>query len=95
MQQELAEGSLEAVALNKAAELLGQVLVQDITRGEDGPQLREGVAKDRMPSVHDPEMRHGRKRAQERFDGHLGRLVSLRPTSRYATGLRLLWPPAP
>lgn len=32
--------------------------------------LREGVAKDRIVSVHDPEMRHGRKSSQQRFDGH-------------------------
>jgi hypothetical protein len=66
----LTEGSPEALALTKAAEILGQVLLQDISRSEEGPQLRQGVAKDRMPSVHDPEMRHGRKSAQKRFDGH-------------------------
>jgi hypothetical protein len=66
----LTEGSPEALALTKAAEILGQVLLQDISRSEEGPELRQGVAKDRMPSVHDPEMRHGRKSAQKRFDGH-------------------------
>ena len=57
-------------ALEEAAGLLGRVLVQDVERHEDGPALREGVAKDRMPSVHDPEMRHGRKSKAKRFDGH-------------------------
>ncbi len=57
-------------ALAEAAGLLSRVLGQDIERREDGPALREGVAKDRMPSVHDPQMRHGRKSKAKRFDGH-------------------------
>jgi transposase len=57
-------------ALAEAAGLLSRVLQQDIERREDGPALREGVAKDRMPSVHDPQMRHGRKSKAKRFDGH-------------------------
>lgn len=65
----------EAAALTKAAEILSQVLVQDITRREEGPQLRDGVAKDRMPAAHDPEMRHGRKSAQKRFDGHKAQIA--------------------
>ena len=75
VQSELTEGSAEALALTKAAELLSQVLLQDIRRSEEGPELHEGVAKDRMPSVHDPEMRHGRKSAQKRFDGHKAQIA--------------------
>lgn len=66
----LVEGSPDDQALVEAAGLLARVLVQDIERREDGPALREGVAKDRMPSVHDPEMRHGHKSAAKRFTGH-------------------------
>jgi hypothetical protein len=66
----LADGSVEDVALTKAAEILSQVLLQDIEWSEDGAALRQGVAKDRMPSAHDPEMRHGHKSAEKRFDGH-------------------------
>lgn len=66
----LTEGSPEDQALVDAAGLLSRVLAQDIERREDGPALREGVAPDRMPSVHDPEMRHGRKSKAKRFDGH-------------------------
>jgi hypothetical protein len=66
----LAKGSPEEVALVEAAGLLGRVLLQDVERREDGPALREGVAADRLVSVHDPEMRHGRKSARKRFDGH-------------------------
>lgn len=32
--------------------------------------FKDGVAADRIVSVHDPEMRHGRKSAAKRFDGH-------------------------
>jgi hypothetical protein len=46
------------------------VLVQDVERREDGPAITQGVANDRLLSVHDPEMRHGRKSASKRFNGH-------------------------
>ncbi|HEY5476284.1 MAG TPA: IS1182 family transposase [Tepidiformaceae bacterium] len=71
----LAEGGAEDAALTKAADILSQVLLQDIERSEEGPELHDGVAKDRMPSAHDPEMRHGRKSAQKRFDGHKAQIA--------------------
>jgi transposase len=66
----LEEGSAAETALLEAAGLLSRVLVQDVERREDGPAITEGVAKDRLLSVHDPEMRHGRKSASKRFDGY-------------------------
>ena len=66
----LAPGSAAEATLMEAAGLLSRVLVQDVERREDGPALKPGVAKDRLLSVHDPEMRHGRKSASKRFDGH-------------------------
>jgi len=63
--------ALEDPALAEALALLDQVVAQDVEEGEDGsPQIRQGVAKDRVISVADPEMRHGRKSASRRFDGH-------------------------
>ncbi len=59
----------------EAAELLGQLLLQDVERQEDGPTLKDGVSRDRIPSVHDPEMRHGRKSSSRRFDGHKAAVV--------------------
>ena len=59
----------------EAAELLGQLLLQDVERQEDGPALKDGVSRDRIPSVHDPEMRHGRKSSSKRFDGHKAAVV--------------------
>ena len=72
------------------AELLGQLLLQDIERksgdgdvdadadadaADDGVSIRDGVSKDRMPSVHDPELRHGHKSSRRRFNGHKAAIV--------------------
>ena len=58
-----------------AAELLGQLLLQDVERAEGGVSLKDGVSRDRMMSVHDPEMRHGQKSSSRRFDGHKAAIV--------------------
>jgi DDE family transposase/transposase-like protein DUF772 len=71
----LEAGSVEDRALADAAGLLSQVLAQDIERRDDGPGIRRGVSRDRMPSVHDPEVRHGRKSKRKRFDGYKGAVV--------------------
>ncbi len=53
------------------AALLAQVIGDDVEDGDDAtPQIRQGVAPDRTISHSDPEMRHGRKSASRRFDGH-------------------------
>ncbi len=61
---------------------MGQLLLQDVKRvgdGDDGNQggvsLKEWVSKDRIVSVHDPEMRHGHKSSRRRFDGHKAAVV--------------------
>lgn len=54
-----------------ARALLEQVLAQDVETGDDGkPQLRQGVSRERMPSITDPEMRHGRKSASRKWSGY-------------------------
>jgi hypothetical protein len=59
------------------AELLAQVIDADIDEDPDGePQIRQGVARDRIVSHSDPEMRHGRKSASRRFDGHKMDVIS-------------------
>ncbi|HLZ20682.1 MAG TPA: IS1182 family transposase [Ktedonobacterales bacterium] len=62
--------SPEEERLIKASQILGQVLLQDIEREGDQVRIRRGTSADRICSVHDPEMRHGRKSASTRFDGH-------------------------
>ena len=78
-QGELSENGEERQRIVDAAELLGQLLLQDIERksgdGGDGVSLKNGVSKDRMMSVHDPEMRHGHKSSSRRFDGHKAAIV--------------------
>ena len=58
-----------------AAELLGRLLRQDVERTDDEVSLKDGVSRDRMISVHAPEMRHGHKSSSSRFDGHKAAIV--------------------
>ena len=74
-QGELAEDSFERQQIVAAAELLGQLLLQNVERTDDGVNLKDGVSRDRMMSVHDPEMRHGHKNSSRRFDGHKAAIV--------------------
>jgi transposase len=66
----LAEGELGRQQIVRAAELMKQLISQDVERDEGKVTLKEGVARDRVVSVHDPEMRHGRKSSSRRFDGY-------------------------
>jgi hypothetical protein len=66
----LPAGSPQEAALLETANLLSRVLCQDVERRASGPVLVEGTAPDRLVSLHDPEMRHGRKSASKRFEGH-------------------------
>src|SRR5216683_2853848 len=66
----LVDNSAEDKELVAAAEVLARILAQDVDRDENGPRLKRGVAPDRLISVHDPEMRHGRKSSSHRFNGH-------------------------
>ena len=78
-QGELPGDSEERQRIVAAAELLGQLLLQDVERTDDGVSfgvsLKDGVSRDRMMSVHDPEMRHGHKSSRRRFDGHKAAIV--------------------
>ena len=87
---ELPEESGQRQSIVAGAELLGQLLLQDIERksgdgdvdahahadaADDGVSIRDGVSKDRMLSVHDPELRHGHKSSRRRFNGHKAAIV--------------------
>ena len=83
---ELPEDSAQRQSIVDGAELLGQLLLQDVERksgdvdadadaDDDGVSIRDGVSKDRMLSVHDPELRHGHKSSRRRFNGHKAAIV--------------------
>ena len=85
---ELPEDSGQRQGIVDGAELLGQLLLQDVERksgdgdgdadadaADDGVSIRDGVSKDRMLSVHDPELRHGHKSSRRRFNGHKAAIV--------------------
>jgi hypothetical protein len=68
VKQEPAEA---AASIEAEAALLRRLIAQDVEeKAEGGCQVKVGTAQDRVISVHDPEMRHGRKSAHHRFDGH-------------------------
>ena len=87
---ELPEDSGQRQSIVDGAGLLGQLLLQDVERksgdgdadaharaddADDGVSVRDGVSKDRMPSVYDPELRHGHKSSRRRFNGHKAAIV--------------------
>jgi hypothetical protein len=50
--------------------LLTKILGDDVVTDEDGQsQIGQGTASDRIISITEPEMRHGRKSKAQRFDG--------------------------
>ena len=81
--ERLSADSVERQRIVDAAELPGQLLLQDVERKSGdgdadaaaGVSLRDGVSKDRMLSVHDPELRHGHKSSHRRFNGHKAAIV--------------------
>lgn len=67
----LSADSDEARRIVNSTELLNKILVQDIRVTETGAaEIIDGVAHDRIISVHDDEMRHGRKSSSNRFNGY-------------------------
>jgi hypothetical protein len=75
--------------LADAADLLGRLVDQDVDRdpsGGGGPQVRREVARDRVVSVRDLDVRHGRKSKAQRFDGYKVHLTE-EPTSELVTAV--------
>ena len=87
-------GDPERGRLHGVASLLERLLLQDIERREDGTRLKQGVSPDRVISVHDPQMRHGRKSEKRRFDGHKAHLA-VDPESQLITAADVLAGNAP
>ena len=73
----------------EAAQLLTQLLWQDVEPSERGYSIKQGTAKDRIPSVHDPEQRHGHKSHGQSFTGHkVG--VAVEVESQLITGVEVV-----
>jgi hypothetical protein len=65
----------------EAAGLLSQLLMQDVKEtlnadGEVTAEIKEGTTPNRIPSVTDPEQRHGRKSKSKRFNGYKASIVT-------------------
>ena len=61
----------QAETIEAAAALLKRLIAQDVEEKPGGGcQIKKGTEKDRVVSVPDPEMRHGRKSASKLFNGH-------------------------
>jgi len=73
---ELAE-SLKKPPLEAQMATLKRVAEQDVEPDPDGsgPRIKKGVEPDRQISIHDPDMRHGRKSKSKRFNGYKRHLL--------------------
>jgi hypothetical protein len=68
---EQADGLLNDERIGEAHRLLDELVGQDFDLDDDDiPRLHRGTRPGRIISTVDPEMRHGRKSSQTRFDGY-------------------------
>jgi transposase/IS5 family transposase len=84
-----ADDAPEKQAIHSAADLLAQLLLQDIDRTPGGAALIQGTTPDRIVSVHDTDMRHGHKSASVRFEGHKA-AIAVDPESQLITAAAIL-----
>jgi hypothetical protein len=73
----------DAPTIGEAAQLLRQLLLQDVIEAPPSPSggagaavLRQGTVAGRVPSATDPEQRHGRKSESHRFTGYKGAIAT-------------------
>jgi hypothetical protein len=86
--ESIGPADLHAGAIIEAADLLRQIIAQDVDRDNDGAKIKQEVTPDRIISVSDPEMRHGRKSASKRFDGHKAN-IAVEPDSQIITAAKV------
>lgn len=72
----------EADGVRESAQLLAQLLLQDVAETPPGPEggdgkatIRRGTAPGRIPSATDPDQRHGRKSENHPFTGYKGAIA--------------------
>jgi transposase len=84
------EPSPEREEIEKTSTLLARLLAQDVKKCNAGvAEINQGVARDRIVSVHDTEMRHGRKSSSQCFNGYKAALA-VEPESKLITAVDLL-----
>jgi len=67
---DLATEQIDAADVRSTGWLLVKIMGDDLEPDAQGqPQIAEGTAPDRIISITEPEMRHGRKSSAQRFDG--------------------------
>ena len=86
VRSKLPEGGGEDEEIKQAAELLTQLLWQDVEPTKRGYGIKQGTARDRVPSVHDPDQRHGRKSHNRTFTGWKGG-IAVDPETRLVTAV--------
>ena len=78
---DLAQAQSDNVDVRATGWLLTKIMGDDLTQDDQGQaQLAQGTAPDRIISITDPEMRHGRKSSAVRFNGFKA-AVSTEPSS--------------
>jgi IS5 family transposase/transposase len=83
------EGKKLKGEVQRCADLLATVAGQDVEQTEDGKfKIRQGVAKSRVISTVDPEVRHGRKSNRSRFDGYKAH-VAVEPDTEIITEVKV------
>ena len=73
----------------EASELLSTLLWQDVEPSERGHKIKQGTARDRIPSAHDPECRHGHKSQGKNFTGHKA-AIAVDPESQLITAVQVM-----
>ena len=69
-------------SLSQAVDLLRLVVEQDITTdGQGRVEIARATARDRVISVTDPDMRHGRKTSSQKYNGYKGHVLVQNVTS--------------
>lgn len=85
--------AVDKLKLNKQEQelrdILATVAVQDIEQQADGTvKIKKGVAKDRVISTTDPQMRHGRKSSARLFDGYKTH-TAIESENNFITGIEI------
>lgn len=76
--------------LVNARELLEKVASQDVKLSDNGNyEMVDGTAKDRIISINDPEMRHGRKTSSKLKDGYKAEIITGGDNSQFVVSVAL------